>query len=77
MKNVLRGSLLTFGVIGMLSFQQINTEPEIENCDDSAAETYHTVLNCGGEQFDATQAYLDTFWNCMDNGGESSFTANP
>jgi hypothetical protein len=77
MKNLLRGSLLTLGILAMFSFQQIADEPEVEDCDESAEQTYNTVLQCGEEQSDATQAYLDTFWSCMNNGGESTFTANP
>ena len=84
MNKFFKASLLAMVFVGMSSFSTVKsvemTEMDeviySEPCENSAdfaycmAETYTPMT-----QAELTQFWSDVFWDCIDNGGGSNFTA--
>lgn len=85
MKNFFRASLLAVLFVGMSGFVTKNSSSEKtlmvnEVCEDTANFVYDMLSTFQGSvysQSDLTAIWLDEYWNCIDNGGDSAYTANP
>lgn len=84
MKNFFRASLLAVLFVGMSGFS--SDEQPTENmylandlCEDRANFAYemYTVFAPWTSQNDLNRIWSDNYWDCINNGGDSDYIANP
>jgi hypothetical protein len=77
MKKVCLFLMLSVFALGSSGFKTENRfgDPET-NCDYLAMSEYFLVLGSGNSQELANDAFFDTYWDCIDDGGYSETTLN-
>jgi hypothetical protein len=76
MKKIIKASslLLLFVLVSSFTKSDVEDVEDVAMCENVARGAYYGVLNHGGSQQRANDAYFEMYWSCVEGGGESDTT---